>query len=315
MQDIEISVVIPCFNAGEYLHSAIGSIHMEADIARHLEIIVVDDGSNDEHTLDILQNLPKYCQVLRKSNGGPASARNYGIRQAKGKYIFTLDSDNLIEMEYLYQAKQILDTCPQVGVVYAKPILFGSEACKHLEWHAGKPHSLLELVKQNYIDTCAMFRKEVWQHVGGFDENRAVIGHEDWLFWLQIALKTSYTFYFIDKPLFYYRVKESNSVTLQYNQYGAYLTQKLTYLYPIRRALLKKLLYSKQITHTQYKQTLGHMSGYLAMMHIHSGSLMQALRLLLNTCLLRQHKAFVFFTGALYWAKARLKQKVYEKTA
>ncbi len=98
---MKISVIVAAYNAEEYLLEA-----MESALNQTLdeyEVIVVNDGSTD-NTLSILEELAcKYdhLKIINKENGGPASARNTGIKEAQGKYIYFVDSDDIIEIDAL----------------------------------------------------------------------------------------------------------------------------------------------------------------------------------------------------------------------
>src|ERR1700743_1863614 len=100
----EISVIIPCFNQGEYLDDAIQSILGQT--FPDFEIIVVNDGSTDPLTLTKIDALdyPK-TRVIHTSNWGRPGARNLGIRNAGGEWILPLDSDDKIAPTYLALAR------------------------------------------------------------------------------------------------------------------------------------------------------------------------------------------------------------------
>jgi glycosyltransferase involved in cell wall biosynthesis len=82
-----ISVVIPCFNDGNYLPETISKLGLQTN--QSFEIIIVNDGSTDNNTLQVLDQLAEQpnITVLHKENGRMSSARNHGVKQAKGKYI------------------------------------------------------------------------------------------------------------------------------------------------------------------------------------------------------------------------------------
>ena len=88
-----VSVVIPCYNHGEYINEAIGSIISQK--YTNWEIIIVDDGSTDKGTIAVLGkiNHPR-IKIIHKENGHLSSARNCGFRESKGDYILTLDADD-----------------------------------------------------------------------------------------------------------------------------------------------------------------------------------------------------------------------------
>lgn len=87
-----VSVVIPFYSGKEWLVEAIESVINQN--YRNLEIIVVNDGSN-ENVDDVKKNYGSSVKFIYKENGGPASARNLGIKESKGKYIAFLDSDDI----------------------------------------------------------------------------------------------------------------------------------------------------------------------------------------------------------------------------
>lgn len=101
MSDL-ISVIVPVYNTGIYLERCVESI--VAQDYSPLEIILVDDGSKDKETIELCDKLAalyENVQAYHKPNGGSASARNYGIKIANGKYIGFVDSDDVIE-PYMY---------------------------------------------------------------------------------------------------------------------------------------------------------------------------------------------------------------------
>ena len=107
-QDL-ISVIIPVYNIKEYLERCVDSVL--AQTWKNLEVLLVDDGSEDgtEILVDKLQKRDGRIRIFHKENGGSSSARNLGIRKAKGVYLGFVDSDDYIEpfmYERLYQAIQ-----------------------------------------------------------------------------------------------------------------------------------------------------------------------------------------------------------------
>ena len=93
-----ISVIVPVYNTGQYLTRCVKSIL--AQDYREIEILLVDDGSTDQSTrllCDAIAEDNAAVRVFHKSNGGSASARNFGIKEAHGCYIGFVDSDDVIE--------------------------------------------------------------------------------------------------------------------------------------------------------------------------------------------------------------------------
>jgi glycosyltransferase involved in cell wall biosynthesis len=91
-QPLPVSVVIPTYNRAAFTLQAIESV-LEQSFPPQ-EIVVVDDGSTDE-TPEVLAGLEGRVRYIRRRNGGIASARNTGVRHARGRYIAFLDSDDL----------------------------------------------------------------------------------------------------------------------------------------------------------------------------------------------------------------------------
>ncbi len=92
-----VSVIIPIYNILEYLPRCVESVCKQG--YRNLEIILVDDGSNDgtEKLCDQLAQKDSRIKVIHKENGGSSSARNCGLKEATGEYVGFVDSDDYIE--------------------------------------------------------------------------------------------------------------------------------------------------------------------------------------------------------------------------
>ena len=94
-----ISVVIPCYNDGKYLPETIERLKQQT--FTDYEIIIVNDGSTDKQTLEVLDALSTTgIVVLHKENGRMSSARNHGVRHAKGEYIAALDADDYFHNDF-----------------------------------------------------------------------------------------------------------------------------------------------------------------------------------------------------------------------
>jgi glycosyltransferase involved in cell wall biosynthesis len=175
-----VSVVIPCYNHGAYLPDSIGSV--QAQSHPDVEIIVVNDGSTDEQTNAICDNYQKNgVHVISTTNQGLAAARNNGIEQASGHYIVALDADDRIGPTYLEQAVAAFNAHPQLGIVYSKAWLFGA---MDMQWNL-PPFSMEQMMLDNIIFCSAVFKKEDWLLVGGYDV-KMIYGWEDYDFWFGI---------------------------------------------------------------------------------------------------------------------------------
>ena len=95
-----LSIIIPVYNAARYLRQALDSVLSQS--FKDYEIILINDGSTDD-SLDILEEYAKNssARIINKANEGVSAARNRGILEAKGKYLFFMDADDLLHPDFL----------------------------------------------------------------------------------------------------------------------------------------------------------------------------------------------------------------------
>lgn len=199
----KVSIVIPCYNHGEFLPETLASV--AAQTFSDFEIVVVNDGSTDEPTIKLLERLEQpQLRVIHTPNKGVSAARNRGIKEAVGRIILPLDADDLIAPEYLAMTVPILETCPGVGVVFCERQLFGERQGQEL-LPAYDPRRLLV---ENLIYPAALFRKVDWAAVGGYNE-AMIQGWEDWDFWIALS-QLGGTVVKIPEALFWYRVRSTS---------------------------------------------------------------------------------------------------------
>ncbi|HME44412.1 MAG TPA: glycosyltransferase [Syntrophorhabdales bacterium] len=198
-----VSVIIPCFNDGAYIDEAVDSVL--AQTYQDFEIVIVNDGSTDPRTNDILSNYsrPK-TRVIQTTNQGVARARNRAIEEASGEFILPLDADDKIGKEYLKEAVKVIDGDPDVGIVYCLAEFFGDKTGL---WEL-PPYSLEGLLLDNLICNCALFKKRDWEAVNGFNSNMKYC-YEDWEFWLSLV-ELGRKVYRIPKVSFYYRITDGS---------------------------------------------------------------------------------------------------------
>ncbi len=176
--EVDLSIIVPTHNDGAYLIDALASA--ERCRLPKTELIIVDDGSSDAATLGILAALRKRgYYVLEKPNGGLSSARNAAIAEARGSYILPLDADNRLRPHFVKAAVELLDQEPGVAVVYGDRQLFGAST----ELILVPDYDLSKMLGGNYVDACALFRRILWEEIGGYDEE--MCGFEDWEFWIR----------------------------------------------------------------------------------------------------------------------------------
>lgn len=113
------TIIIPVFNVKKYLSECIDSVLNQK--YRHLEIILVDDGSTDEsgEVCDLYKKMDSRIKVIHQNNEGPSKSRNSGLNIATGKYVMFLDSD-----DYLANNNVILDFC-NIFEKYNCDIIYG----------------------------------------------------------------------------------------------------------------------------------------------------------------------------------------------
>lgn len=202
----KVTVVIPCYNHGRFLDEAVRSVL--AQTYQDFEILVVDDGSNDSFTLDVLHNFKwEKTTVLHKKNGHLSAARNHGIARTVSEYILTLDADDRFAPAFLEKAVALLDASPQAGAVTCWSLHFGAKNKIDCDRSGG---GLKDFLVHNPCHASCLFRKRCWEEVGGFDETMKQ-GYEDWNFWLAIT-KRGWHVASIPEPLFFYRVTKHSMV-------------------------------------------------------------------------------------------------------
>jgi len=218
-----VSVVIPCYNLGEYLPEAVASVQAQTYLPA--EIIIVDDGSTDAQTIAVLPSFEQQAgvTVYRKANGGAPSARNYGIQRAKGDYILCLDADDVLVPEFLAETVEALATQPGVGVVSTYVEFFGARQgiWRPLDY---TPHTILW---HNPIPSCSLFRKLCWQQAGGYKDLKAC---QDWEFWLSIIGEQGWQWSVVRKVLYRYR-QRAGSISEYREAHRAELLRQIVQLH------------------------------------------------------------------------------------
>lgn len=195
---MKVSVVIPCFNHWHYLKDAVESALNQT--YQDTEIIVVDDGSDerpDDQLLDFLKS--KNVSLLKRERGGPSAARNRGIENAQGELILPLDADDKIAPTYIEKGQKIFLEQENTGIVYCDAQYFGK---RDENWQL-PPYNFPDILLDNFIFSAALFKKDDWQKVGGYNLNMTH-GWEDHDFWLSI-IELKKTVVRIPEPLFFYR--------------------------------------------------------------------------------------------------------------
>lgn len=199
-----VSVVIPCFNYGQYVEEAIDSVL--AQTFSNFEIIVVDGGSTDEQTIVKLKALNKEKTTIFYRGGRHlvGDNRNFGIEKARGKYICCLDADDKLQPTYLEKALFMAET-HNYDIVFPSVQCFGNTS---KIWHVNEV-DFLSCADGSTLSTVALFRKDVWKVVGGYKDWGLKDEHvpEDWEFWTR-ALGNGFRAKRLIEPLMLYRVHD-----------------------------------------------------------------------------------------------------------
>ncbi|MGL5982040.1 MAG: glycosyltransferase family 2 protein [Cetobacterium sp.] len=206
----EISIIVTCYNYGVYLEECLNSIKSQTNV----EVVLIDDGSNDEFTrkyLDKLLDSSKEIKIIRTKNNGVCIARNIGVKNSSGKYIIMLDADDYLCNEYIKSAKEILDENLTVGIVKGNVITLENGVRKKSKY---EEFELNKFLIGNTLPISCMFRREDYLKVGGYDESMK-LGLEDFEFWMSI-LELNKTVKVIDVNMIVYR-KHNNGRNLSFN--------------------------------------------------------------------------------------------------
>ena len=218
-----VSVIIPVYNAEEYLEAAVESILTQN--YQNIEIIIIDDCSSDNSwkiCCDFSSRFKKVNAFQTASNsGGPATPRNIGIDKARGEYIAFLDADDIwepnkleLQVPILKERKDVIVVCSYSKVVDKTGSFKGFDCpdqggAKRLFKLFGSKRILFH----NYIlASSAIVQREVFVS-SRFEEWGPIAGVEDWALWMRIVLSSrSDAVYLVQEPLFRYRdLKDSIS--------------------------------------------------------------------------------------------------------
>jgi glycosyltransferase involved in cell wall biosynthesis len=191
----QISAVIPTYNRATCITRAIDSVI--AQTYRPIEIIVVDDGSTDE-TAQVLNAYRDRIRYVRQANGGVSSARNAGIRLARGDWIALLDSDDIWLPDKLSVHVEAISRLPQVIGHFVDLIFPGAQGREISDFKASgfAPSSPEGVIERPYPDMlqygmvraeAMLFRRSAAVEAGLFDPELSI--YEDYDFLCRLALR------------------------------------------------------------------------------------------------------------------------------
>ena len=213
-----VSIITPFYNSGEFIEDTANCVLNQS--FPWFEWIIIDDGSHDKKSLEILSNLEKKdkrIRVFHKKNEGLAATRDYGAKHSneKSQFLLFLDDDDLIETNYVECTLYSLITNPNAAFAYTNTVGFGE-----MEYLWNVKFDIKREVKENILVATALIRKKDFFEVGGYGLTEKGI-NEDWIFWLKLFSKSK--------------------IPLKVNYYGFWYRRK-------KNGELKKSLENQEIT-------------------------------------------------------------------
>lgn len=191
--EIQISVIIPAFNASATIARAIASVRTQR--CGGIEIIVIDDGSSDD-TVEVVRALigpGENIQLLRLAkNKGASAARNAGIAIARGAYLAFLDADDIWLPEKLAKQLAVMEADPTIALISCNSQMTSAEGKPLKEGHLNRPpiegaDAWKTLLAYNFLPTpTVLTRTSLVKYLGGFDESLAV--GEDLDLWIKLGI-------------------------------------------------------------------------------------------------------------------------------
>ncbi|MDR2891465.1 MAG: glycosyltransferase family 2 protein [Deltaproteobacteria bacterium] len=192
-----ITAVVPYYNMGRYIADAVNSLLNQT--WQDLDIIVVNDGSDEENTraLQQFEDNPRIKNIYQENRGGQI-ARSNGYRMAEGKYVIFLDADDTFESTFAEKAVAILETNQDICLVSCLGRFFGDRNGINKR----QPYTVENILAGRSHSGAGMFRKSDWESMPGKDSNLPY--GQDWDFWVSMIARGKKA-YRIEEFLYNYR--------------------------------------------------------------------------------------------------------------
>lgn len=204
-----VSIVLPTYNGSRYLARSLTSCLCQS--YSEIEVIAVNDGSTDD-TLSILLKFAEKDSRVRvinlTKNVGLPRALNIGFEHACGEFLTWTSDDNYYAENAIEEMVKFLKAHPEVDFVYADYIVVDEEDRVLEYWQVSEPESL---IFQNIVGPCFLYRRRVYERLGGYDPNYALA--EDYEYWLRVLCH--FRALPLHRPLYYYR-RHSNSLSAKF---------------------------------------------------------------------------------------------------
>jgi len=237
---VEISVIVTCYNEKEYIGKAIKSVFNQSCYGDISEIIVVNDGSED-NSEEVIRGWQDRCDKLRyvyQENQGLSGARNTGIERCSGEFIALLDGDDRWLKERLERQLNFVEDHPDVGLVYSDFYVFGEgigdgrerRYCNRYEYGDSDVLQHFFVHGGPIVPSTTLVNRSCFRSVGKFDP--ALLRGQDTDMWLRTA--GEYPIHYIDEPLILKR-QRVDSLGADVGEKARYLlqvTDKIVDLYP-----------------------------------------------------------------------------------
>jgi len=182
------SVIIPTYNREHFITQALQSVLAQS--YEDFEVIVIDDGSDDSSQEKIAQFEDARIHYVYQKNHGVAHARNRGLKQARGRFIAFLDSDDKWAAQKLERCVDYIQKFPDISIFHTEELWYRSQKLFNQKKKHKKPTGFVYL---KALELCcisistAVIKKEIFQTLGAFDEEFAAC--EDYDFWLRATLQ------------------------------------------------------------------------------------------------------------------------------
>ncbi|MBD2092757.1 glycosyltransferase [Microcoleus sp. FACHB-1515] len=205
-----ISVVIPVYNGAKTIQETIESVQKQT--LSDLEIIVVDDGSQDNTIAVLAAIADPRLKVIAGAHAGANVARNRGLHASSGEYVSFLDADDLWTPNKLEAQLQALRSHPKAGVAYSWTDRIDEQGnyLRRGGYLSVNGNALAELLITNFVENGSnpLILREAAIEVGGFDE--CLTACQDWDMWLRLAAR--YEFVAVSEVQIFYRLS-TNSIS------------------------------------------------------------------------------------------------------
>ncbi len=261
---MKVSVIVPVYNVEEYIEKCLESLVNQT--LKDIEIIIVDDGSPDNSYKIISKYLKKYKNILylKKENGGLSSARNYGLKYAKGEYVSFVDSDDYVEKN-MFEEMYNEAFEKKLDILVAGALEITNNTTKVLKPTYNLSSDYKDYIMANPMACGKLFKKDLFQKPFLFTEG---IHYEDLELIPSLILKTKKIGY-LDKPFYNYIIRDGSimhqekfnpkihdiifsltSLEKRFKDYGEYnnYINEFEYLY------VEHLLYSAPLQIANFKE-------------------------------------------------------------